>query len=215
MRTVRTKVYKFNELSKTAKEKAIESFYDINMDYDWWDSVYEDFSMFCETIGLTIDTDKTYFRGFSSQGNGAAFTGYINLIEFIDGINKRKYLSHAPNTKEETRFNPSICLVDKRVIDLINRRWIDVNIDIIANDRQYSTKLSFSTNYTYNQCNNYIHIDNELSKLEDWLEEVLNDLTHHLYRLLEKEHEYLTSKEAITETIKANEYEFKKDGTRF
>ena len=50
MRTVRTKVYKFNELSDTAKQTAIEKLYDINVDCDWFDSVYED----AKTIGCKI-----------------------------------------------------------------------------------------------------------------------------------------------------------------
>src|SRR5262245_16755614 len=50
MRTIRTKVYKFKELSTEAQEKAIEKFYDINVDHDWWDSTYED----AKNIGLKI-----------------------------------------------------------------------------------------------------------------------------------------------------------------
>lgn len=215
MRTVRTKVYKFSELSEQAKEKAIESFYNINVDYEYWDSTYEDFKLFCETIGLTVDTGKTYFSGFSSQGDGAAFTADIDLIEFINGINERKYLSHAPKTKEETGFNPPTCPVDKRVIDLINRDWIDISIEISAKDRPYRTKLSFNSSYQYNECVNYNCIDKELVNLEDWLEEVLNDLTSYLYRLLDREYDYLTSAEAIAESIISNEYEFQKDGTKF
>ncbi len=52
MRTIETTVYSFNELSEQAKEKAIERLYDINVDYDWWDSTYED----AKNIGLQIDT---------------------------------------------------------------------------------------------------------------------------------------------------------------
>jgi hypothetical protein len=45
-----TKVYKFDELSDEAKEKAIENLCDINMDTDWYESTYED----AENIGLKI-----------------------------------------------------------------------------------------------------------------------------------------------------------------
>jgi hypothetical protein len=50
MRTVRTKVYQFSELSEQAKEKAIEQFSDINVDFEWWDGIYMD----AENIGLNI-----------------------------------------------------------------------------------------------------------------------------------------------------------------
>ncbi|KKN21668.1 hypothetical protein LCGC14_0922960 [marine sediment metagenome] len=42
MRIKETKVYPFDELSEDAKEKAIEKLYDINVDYEWWDSTYDD-----------------------------------------------------------------------------------------------------------------------------------------------------------------------------
>lgn len=53
MRTVttHTTVYRFDELSDKAKQKAIEKRYDINVDFDWWDYMYAD----AETIGCTID----------------------------------------------------------------------------------------------------------------------------------------------------------------
>ena len=37
MGTIETKVYKFNELSDTAKENAIDRLRNINVDYDWWE----------------------------------------------------------------------------------------------------------------------------------------------------------------------------------
>jgi hypothetical protein len=44
MRTeTKTRVlYEFDELSEDAKDKAIEKLYDINVDHDWWNWVYED-----------------------------------------------------------------------------------------------------------------------------------------------------------------------------
>ena len=50
MKTVEIKLYKFSELSEEAKEKAINKLYDLNVDYEWWDSVYDD----AKNIGLKI-----------------------------------------------------------------------------------------------------------------------------------------------------------------
>ena len=59
MRTVtkHTDVYKFEELSDAAKQKAIGHLYDINVDFEWWEWTYED----AKTIGCEIhefDTDR-------------------------------------------------------------------------------------------------------------------------------------------------------------
>jgi len=49
--TTRT-LYTFDELSDEAKEKALEEYRDINVCFDWWESIYED----AERIGLKIQS---------------------------------------------------------------------------------------------------------------------------------------------------------------
>lgn len=43
-------VYKFDELTDEQKERVISNYYDINVDYDWWQYVYDD----AKKIGLKI-----------------------------------------------------------------------------------------------------------------------------------------------------------------
>ncbi len=50
MKTVSINTYKFGELSEEAQQKAIEHLYDINVDNNWWEFVYDD----AKTIGLKI-----------------------------------------------------------------------------------------------------------------------------------------------------------------
>ncbi len=52
MRTIRTKVYQFNELNDDAKQVAISKNSDINVNYDWWFMTYED----AENIGLKLNS---------------------------------------------------------------------------------------------------------------------------------------------------------------
>lgn len=49
-RTIEITVYKFNELSDKAKQVALDNNRDISVDYDWWESTYED----AANIGLRI-----------------------------------------------------------------------------------------------------------------------------------------------------------------
>lgn len=57
MKTISLNIYQFNELEPEAKQKAINHFSDINVNYDWWKDVYSD----AETIGLKItESDWTY-----------------------------------------------------------------------------------------------------------------------------------------------------------
>ena len=38
---VKTEVFKFNELSEDAKQKAVEKLWDINLEHDWWECIYD------------------------------------------------------------------------------------------------------------------------------------------------------------------------------
>jgi len=88
MRTIETKVYKFDELSETAKQAARDEFRKNGFGFDWWDSTYEDAEQVAEVLGIdikqraipthggrTIDEPAIYFSGFCSQGDGACFEG--------------------------------------------------------------------------------------------------------------------------------------------
>jgi hypothetical protein len=50
MKKIEIKVYSFNELSEKVQEKVIQKLADINVDFDWWENVYED----AKNIGLKI-----------------------------------------------------------------------------------------------------------------------------------------------------------------
>jgi hypothetical protein len=216
MRTVEISVYKFNELSPEAQEKALERFHDINIHHDWWNFVYEDFKMFCEAIGIDVDLERTYFSGFSHQGQGASFTADVDILQLIEGINDKKYLEHAPKIHEEVRsFAPKPCTVDRRIVDLIKRGWIDVSVYIKAGYRPYRSIVEFSRDYTYNECINYNNVEQQLEELESWVEDIVSELDNLLFVWLEQNYDYYTSEEAIKESILANEYEFTQDGKQF
>ena len=42
MKTITTTLYKFDELPAEAQEKAVSKYSNINVEYDWWDSIYDD-----------------------------------------------------------------------------------------------------------------------------------------------------------------------------
>jgi len=197
MRTIRTKVYKFDELSEQAKQKAIESFYDINVDYEWHEFIIENFT---ENRDF-FDIDNVYFSGFSSQGDGAMFEysgisgNFVNAI--IDGLKlpdwKKKVLKHccyaSGRGKHSGHYYHENCCAHSIYIE------------------------------SDNGAQNYENIENLISlysgEIEDAIIEKYRDMSQDLYKTLEKEYDYLTSKPAIIESIKANEYEFTIDGNRF
>ena len=172
MKTIEVKLYKFSELSEDAQQKAIEKLCDINVDYDWWESAYED----AENIGLKI-------TGFDI-GRGRNATG-----EFIFGAYEvaNKILKEHGKTCE-THKTASQFIKDW---DLLVEKYSDgINKNRVSEDNEYE-------------------FDGEADDLEH---EFLNSLLEDYAMMLEKDYEYQTSKEAIIETIEANEYDFTEDG---
>jgi len=158
MRTICTNVYQFNELNKQAKQNAIENMYDININYSWWDSTYED----AANAGLKL-TSFNIDRGNYCNG------------KFINSAQDCAQLIIKNHGKEcSTYMTASNFLRD--LIKSINDD--DTNEDAIE----------------------------ELE--EEFLKSILED-----YRIiLSNEYDYLTGREAIIETIEANEYEFTEEG---
>lgn len=64
MKTIEVNLYQFDELSEAAKQKAIENLCDINVNFEWWDSTYED----AKIIGLEI-TSFDLDRNRHAEGN--------------------------------------------------------------------------------------------------------------------------------------------------
>jgi hypothetical protein len=137
MRTIRTKVYQFSELSEPAKDKAVEKLYDINTDYEWWD-LTED-----EETGKLIQQGfkdaKIMFSGFSSQGDGACFTcSSIDFDIFLNG--KYKGLDISANITHSWRHyfatSTTVNLYDESSLaDLSEDKYDTIQKDI-ENERE-------------------------------------------------------------------------------
>ena len=149
-----TKVYKFDELSESAKDTVLQEFYNVNVDYDWWQWTYED----AENVGIKL---TGFDIGRSSHCRG-------EFYENAEDVAQKIIKQHGESC--ETHQTAKSFLNDVNGIDVDSGEF-----DALATEFR-------------------------LSILED-------------YRIiLQKEYEYLTSKEAIVATIAANEYEFEENG---
>lgn len=167
-RTIRTKVYLFNELSEKAKQKVIEDNYDINVDYEWWYSIYEDAANIgLKITGFDIDRGSYCNGGFTLSANEVA----ANIF----------------------RDHGESCETYKTATEFMNE-WQPVFAE-------YMTEPE-----------NMGELEDKMQDIED---DFLKSLCEDYLILLQNEYEYLTSEEAIIETIEANGYEFTQDGNGF
>lgn len=195
MRTITTTVYSFDELNESAKQKAIESNYYINVKYEWYDFIIDDFKI-DET---EFNVDKVYFSGFHSQGDGAMFEydGISNSLkdEFIDTLNL------SPMRTNWLKNNISVSAKGEQSGHYYHEKSCNHSIywEIDNGD------LHWSTNF-------YKWLESFEADFEDFIVSRYEDKCIELYKILNNEYDYLTSDEQIIESLISYDYEFTEDG---
>lgn len=190
-RVAEKEVFKFNELSDEVQEKVIEKYYDWNVSYDWWDTVYDDTKEIASLMG--IDIKDISFSGFYSQGDGACFIGHYEYKK--ESVKNVK--SYAPTDTELHEIVENLYLEQKK-------HFYAIYATIESTGRYFNQSIDVEKDQAYDFEGNY---DGSVIK------QLLNEFAGWIYNRLEKEFEYLTSEEAIKESIEANEMEFEIDGT--
>ena len=194
MQTHQVLTYSINELSESAKEKALDEMRINWLDYEWYDSVYDD----AKTIGalMGIDIDHIWFSGFSSQGDGACFEGSYSYKKGSVAAVK----AYAPQDKDLHDIVEALAEVQKR------------------NFYQVSASIRHSGHYYHAYCTS-INVDRDSDNYQgiseddqDAVIESLRDFMNWIYARLENEYEYQLSDEVMTENCIANEYQFTENG---
>lgn len=204
MRTIETTVCKFDELSDRAKEKARDWYRQGALNYDWWDSVYEDAAQCGKILGIDLNQKPVklmngstrcdpaiYFSGFSSQGDGASFEGtYSHAENAPDAIRQ-----HAPKDTD-------LHTIADRLKALQNTCAWHLEARITSPGQYHSVNAEM-----------YNSEDSDTSA-EMEIQDCMNDFASWIYRNLEREHDWLLSDEQVDESIRANDYEFTEEGNR-
>lgn len=182
----------------------IERHRDINTDYDWWDSTYDDFQTSIKQIG--VEVDEMYFSGFYNQGDGACFDGYVReWHKFLPSVdpdyNNSVLIEHA------SVFFQFSC---KHQGHYYHERCVQYDADLPLPES--SIDMDFAERYSPYPFDDlrtvaWLAILNRFTPttLEEHFREAFTGHMQNLYDLLESEYDYLTSDEVVWETIVAND----------
>lgn len=190
--TIKKTVYNYSDLllaeNKELKNKVIQKEYAININHDWEN--LETYETAANLLGFY--NFKIYYSGFHSQGDGACF--------------ESKYQYEKQSIKKVKKEFPKwieLHEIAKRLKDLQK-----VNFYQVLGGSKHS---GF---YYHENCmqidlerNDYKEITNE-----SYFISVFKDFAKLIYKSLNSDYDYLTSEEAILETIEANGYEFDQYG---
>ena len=135
-----------------------------------------------------------FFSGFSSQGDGACFEGHYTYKKGALKSTKQAF----PTDSELLRIVRDLQALQQR------------------NFYQLTATVKHRGHYNHSGCMD-ITVDRADGKAVSYddkesLEQLMRDFADWIYSSLEKEYDYLTSDEAIAESLRANEIEFTEDG---
>ena len=177
----------FKELTPEQQAKVIENNRPINVDYEGWsERVTDNFTVALGLIGF--DVAHMFFTGFWSQGDGASFTGTYRYVK--GGIENLK--KEFPNW---TEFHS----IAERLQQLQKVNFYSIECSIYRSGFYYHSNTMYTDGF---ECKNYtVETENEVL-------EIFRDVADLYYSALSKEYEYLTSDDAVSESIISNEIEF-------
>lgn len=184
-------VYKFKELPDAAKEKALERYRNLNVEFvDWSEFVTDSFKEKAENMGFEVKAMP--FSGFWSQGDGAR-------IE----VSKVDWQILAKTDKDFKRLT----WLDKIGI-LHGQTYLNGYGHHSCHEKGQYFRIESDTegNHNYPKINAYV------KECEAAIEKILNQMGREYYFGLQKEFEYLTSDEVLIECFESNDYFFTENG---
>ena len=219
-------VFKFDELTDIAKQRAITDYCEHGMHHEWWDDVHA--SAIADGIERGFDIEDIRFSGFWSQGDGASWTGTVRADTFLDYHLKEDDPDHA-------RY---IVLRE-----LIRDGWIEPRLEVRTGSFHYchsgtmvvewelgssmpvapytddegyqctiSTEHSILHGANVDQLAKGIEWEALCESLEDWVKREVRAYADGIYKNLQTEYDWLTSEEQIADMAEANDWRFDEDG---
>lgn len=195
-------IEEWKEKDKEVYEKILEEHRHTNVNHDWWKFTVESFKEELEALGFA-NTDVN-FSGFWLQGDGASFTGDWDSAKMLAVKElKEKGIELSDWAKELKR-------VLKGNLKDIKAKYAYFSIKSTSHHYAHEYTVSiFEPEYWNSRKQDRCYIPPE--QVDDILEGCRTAMKA-MYRILEKEYYYLTSDEAVEETLEINEYKFDKDG---
>lgn len=209
---IRTTVYELHELPAAAQAAARDWYRETLPDSVWWDGVFADFRAICPLLGVTLrthpvrlpggrvrDEPDIFFRGFSSQGDGACFEG---SLRYAPGAH-RAIRAHAPG-------DAALHAVADRLLDVQRRNFFQLAATIRHEGCHYHDRTL------------RVAVDRDSPAAQapspgagDAVAGAMRDLANWLYRTLRDEYDGRTADAAVDDAIAANGWTFTAAGERF
>jgi len=170
----------------------------INVDDSYWyECILEDWAVKLRGLGIDTDAKMIQFSGFCSQGDGACFTGDIDLAAFCaaHGMNY-PFIALVKDT--DLRCKCSITHRDR----YYHEYSVSYDLEVESPDMDYCDPENLRDQVLLAA---YNHDSLRFDDLEDDIKSTCQGYMREIYRELEAEYDHCMSDEAVWETLVANE----------
>jgi hypothetical protein len=224
MQTLEEPSYTYQQLSDEAKERVKQWWYEHGAEHGWHEYVYENVKE--EGADLGFDIGRMNFSGFYSQGDGACWSGHIDVVVWL-------------------RTHTEDSIAREAWIQLINEGWTDKRMPI-GFDGRYSHSGTMNIGYWEGLIGDPDGIkdlepDHQLMQrdtifkgmtpldllniitssdfpyksmadIAEAIEQSAKDYADELYNRLRDEYEYITGEENLIEMCDINDWKFDEEG---
>jgi hypothetical protein len=198
-------VYKYQELTGRAKERATATLQEWACDFEWWDCTQEDFHAFLTQLA-GFDNVTSQFSGFSSQGDGASFdfkgldvaklfSGDVSGYAPYSGIVMQWRDENAALIRKALRVKDSLYAVSAK-----NGYGTHYSH---SRTRYASLELDYPTEICANEPKRVYAVVNDLEKA---ITDIMRRLADAYYSSLESEYNSRHEESYLTDMADANEY---------
>jgi hypothetical protein len=209
----------FEELDPRAKSNAISKYGE--PPDDWYEPIYAQYIDDKELEAKGVCIENIHYSGFWSQGDGASWTGRVNLDDFIQHYVKPEHpdagrymallelMQEGWTDNSATIYTTSYMYVHSGCMKL---EGVRVSADIDADDNDSVFTQGIFQGAGINDVARAIGVESLINDLEEWVLAEAKSLADEIYIALRDEYEHYTSEETFKELIYINGWRFDSKG---
>ena len=198
-------VYKFDDLPKETKEKALEQYRDINVDHDWWkqDGLLDLSEKEMKDSGIKPLSKNWYDKPLEADKihtKGEEYPAYTGLVKYKIGVfdfDRYNYIQFEDVKITDKEVFRKFLGIDKALWDKADY--------IFENEGETDTRLQWE----HKELDDFT--PKETSQLLEGTTRFAQKVDESLGMLRDQYYDLLTDKK-VAETLRINEYEFTDDG---
>ncbi len=185
------------QLNDEQRDKLLEKYRDVNVDHEWWGGMYDDLKETMLKRGFAVSDIQ--FSGFWCQGDGASFCGYVcDWKQFAEHYYKDQYPMLHKLLGDGYDYGHTIKLVRDRGL-YCHEYMVSAELDLGSFEDYDGDEFIDSVYQVWN-----VALSMEVQEFEKDFQRTMRDEMRVLYCDLEKEYEYLTSDECVSEWVENN-----------